>query len=44
MDKDFALCNHCGETFFKEHLIKGKCRPCIDLHMPICDATNNIED
>ena len=44
MDEEFAMCQHCGETFFKEHLIKGKCKPCIEGHQIIYNAYNNTED
>lgn len=44
LDEAFALCSHCGDTFFKEHLVNGKCKVCIDGHIPIYNANNNTED
>lgn len=45
MDEAFEMCNHCGETFFKEDLIKGKCKRCIEGHnIMLFNEINHIED
>lgn len=42
---EFGMCNHCGEVFFKEDLINGKCKPCINGHEIITiNAYNHTED
>lgn len=29
MDSEFKMCNHCGETYFTEHIDKnGNCKLC----------------
>ena len=30
MDNEFCICNHCGETFFKEDMVKGICKICYE--------------
>ena len=42
MSNDFQRCSLCGELFFKEHLIKGKCPNCFN--GPITGTYNEIED
>ena len=45
MDSEFKMCNHCGETFFKEHIaVNGKCKLCNEGHTLIYYAHNNTED